>query len=136
VKLTDDNYQNTLVRLTEGVNSLKKLGVDITDIGELLSGKTTTTTSSTTAKKCPPPKILSFTPKTAATNSTSPEILISGTSLYGGTQVFLSGISCTIISNTDTAIVVVTKQKLTGKLKVVTEYGGQDETKEDFVFIK
>jgi hypothetical protein len=136
-KLTSTAYQDTLVRLREGVESLRKFGVDITDIKELISGTTNTTTTQTTNLKCPPPTIISFTPKFAYTADTMPEILISGTSLYGKTQVFLSGLTCTIRpnSNTDTAIVIIPKNKVTGKIKVVTEYG-QVESSEDFVFIK
>jgi hypothetical protein len=134
-KMTNVTYQNTLSRLTEGLQSLKKLGTDISDINQLISGTTTTTVTPTTTPKCAPPTIIDFNPKSAFTGDTMPEILITGTSLYGKTQVFLSGITGTIKSNTDTAIVFVPKQKVTGKIKVKTEYGESLETTEDFVFL-
>lgn len=137
-KLTSTVYQDTLIGLTKGVESLRKFGVDITDIKELMSGTTTTTTSSSTQTanlKCDKPKIIDFNPKSAFTGDTSPIITITGTSLYGNAQVFLSGFTGKIESNTDTFIQFVPRQKVTGKIKVVTEYG-QDETTEDFVFIK
>jgi hypothetical protein len=135
-KLTSDTYKNVLERLTAGVESLRKLGMDITDINELLNGTTTTTSSSQAAKlKCDPPTIIDFNPKSAFTEDTSPQITITGTFLYGKTQVFLNGKVGTIESNTDTEIVFVPKDKVTGKIKVKTEYGNPAETTQDFVFL-
>ena len=62
-------------------------------------------------------------------------ITITGTSLWGSAQVFLSGITGTIKSNTDTFIQFVPNRKVTGKIKVKTEYGESKETTEDFVFL-
>jgi hypothetical protein len=134
-KLTNVTYQETLKRLTEGIQSLGKLGVDTSDINQLISGTTTTTSSTQTVNlKCDPPTIIDFNPKSAFTGDTSPIITITGTSLWGSAQVFLSGITGTIKSNTDTFIQFVPRQKVTGKIKVKTEYG-QNETTQDFVFL-
>lgn len=127
-------YQGTLVRLTEGVESLRNFGVEIKDIKELINGTTTTTTTQSTNLKCDPPTIIDFNPKSAFTGDTSPIITITGTSLWGSAQVFLSGITGTIKSNTDTFIQFVPNQKVTGKIKVKTEYGNPVETTQDFVF--
>jgi len=134
-KLTSTNYQNVLVRLTEGVQSLRNFGVDITDINGLISGVTTTTTTQSTNTKCDPPTIIDFDPKSAFTGDTSPLITITGTSLYGNAQVFLSGFTGSIKANTDTFIQFVPSQKVTGKIKVKTEYGNPVETTQDFVFL-
>lgn len=133
-KTTNVTYQETLVKLTEGVESLRKFGVDVLDIKELISG-TTQTTSQTANLKCDKPTIIDFYPKSAFTGDTSPVITITGTSLYGSTQVFLSGITGTVNSktNTDTVVQFVPRQKVTGKIKVKTQYG-EVESKEDFVF--
>ena len=130
-KLTSPNYQETLVRLTEGVQSLRNFGVDITDIKELISG-TTATAAQTVSSKCPPPTIIDFNPKSAFTGDT-PLIIITGTSLFGKAQVLLSGITGTIKSNTDTFIQFTPRKNVTGKIKVKTE-GGEDESDVDFVF--
>ncbi len=137
-KTTNVTYQNTLVKLTEGIESLRKLGMDISDIKVLLDGTTVTKTAQETGTaKCPPPTIIDFYPKSAFTGDTAPLITITGTSLYGSAQVFLSGITGTVKSNTntDTVIQFVPKQKVTGKIKVKTEYGVSLETTEDFVFL-
>ena len=82
-----------------------------------------------------PTTIIDFNPKTAWTGDT-PVIIITGTSLWGSAQVFLSGITGTIKTNTDTFIQFVPRKNVTGKIKVVTEYGESKETTEDFVFIR
>jgi hypothetical protein len=134
-KLTNVTYQETLKRLTEGIQSLGKLGVDTSDINQLISGITTTSSSQTANLKCEKPTIIDFNPKTAWTGDT-PVIIITGTSLWGSAQVFLSGITGTIKTNTDTFIQFVPRKNVTGKIKVVTEYGESKETTEDFVFIR
>jgi hypothetical protein len=136
-KTSNVTYQDILLRLTEGVQSLKNLGMDVSDISQLISGTTTTTVTTTTTPKCSPPTIIDFYPKSAFTGDTAPLITITGTSLYGRAQVFLSGITGTVKSNTntDTVIQFVPKQKVTGKIKVKTEYGESLETTEDFVFL-
>lgn len=134
-KETNESYKKVLQRLTEGISSMKNLGVDVSNINEILTGKTKTTKAKVqNAQECPPPVIISWEPKTADYNSLSPEIRISGTSLWGGTKVFLSGTSCTIKFNSENLLIVVPSTKVDGKLKVVTKYGPPAETKEDFVF--
>jgi hypothetical protein len=133
-KLTNNTYINVLERLTSGVQSLRNFGIDISDINQLISGATTTSSSSQTVNlKCEKPTIIDFNPKSAFTGDTSPLITITGTSLWGSAQVFLSGFTGTIKSNTDTFIQFVPSRKVTGKIKVKTEYG-VDETTQDFVF--
>jgi hypothetical protein len=134
-KLTSTNYQNVLLRLTEGVQSLRNFGIDISDTKELISGATPTTTTQLINTKCDPPTIIDFNPKSAFTGDTSPLITITGTSLYGNAQVFLSGFTGKIEANTDTFIQFVPSQKVTGKIKVKTEYGNPVETTQDFVFL-
>jgi hypothetical protein len=137
-KTTNVTYQNTLVKLTEGIESLRKLGMDISDIKVLLDGTTATKTAQEAGPaKCPPPTIIDFNPKSAFTGDTAPTITITGTFLYGSTQVFLNGVAGTVKSNTNTETIVqfVPKGKKTGKIKVKTEYGESKETTEDFVFL-
>ncbi len=127
-------YQVIYKRLEQGISSMKNLGVDVSNINQILTGKTKTTKSAVqNAQECPPPVIISWEPKTADYNSLSPEIRISGTSLWGNTRVSLSGTSCTIKVNNESLLVVVPKQKVNGKLKITTKYGNV-ETKEDFIF--
>jgi hypothetical protein len=136
----NNESQKVYERLREGLSNMRTLGVDVNEsnINELLTGKTkntVSTTSSTNQPLCDEPIITSWEPKRANINSLSPEIRISGTSLWGQTRVTLSGTNCTIIYNTENLIIAVPKDKVNGKLLVKTKYG-QYETKEEFIFDK
>ena len=135
-KTTNDGFQKIFKKLAEGVSSMAKLGISVSNIDEILTGKTkTSVVKKTNEPECPPPVIISWEPKTADYNSVSPEIRISGTSLWGNgkTQVSLSGTNCTIKVNNEKLLIIVPKQKVNGKIKITTKYGSV-ETKEDFIF--
>ena len=153
-KSTNSNAQSAFKRLKAGIEDLKKQSTNTTynikdvDVLLLLNGTITNaqnpsvtptpnnlnTTLPSTATTCNPPTIISFSPTSAKTAGTMPQIRISGTSLVGKTIVTLSGTPTTILSNTNDEIVFVPTKAVTGKIKVET-LGGSVESQTNFTFI-
>lgn len=135
-KNTSEPIKLTRARLSKGLNDAKSVGINVVNVNEFLDGPTPPQQqgqSTSGAPKCDLPEITSFYPVTASTTSVSPEITINGTGLYGNTIVTIGGKSTAIIENTANKIVVVPLEKVSGKIKVVTEWG-QDQTENQFKF--
>lgn len=82
------------------------------------------------------PVITGFSPTGATiSNSTFPLITLSGSNLFGKTQVYLNGKPTEIKSSTNSQVVFVPTVKETGKIKVVTSINTATTTS-DFVFFK
>jgi len=115
------------------------VGIDVGDINLFLDGPTPPAQQQESVSNqplCPPPTINAFVPFSAYTSAPSPQIIINGTNLYGNTQVFIGNQPCSIIENTDTKLVFVPTQKVSGKIKVVTEYGEKETTTQFQFFFK
>lgn len=136
-KKTNKSFQKIREVLNKALTDAKGVGIDVGDINLFLDGPTPPAQQQESVSgqaKCPPPKINAFVPFSAYTSAPSPQITINGENLYGNTQVFIGNQPCNIIENTDTKLVVVPTQKISGKIKVVTEYE-QTETQSSFQFI-
>ena len=149
---TDTTIKEIGERIKLGLNSFNQLasnttlGVQKIDIDKLIKGTVQTNnpdkqnnpsnnqnTSDSNIPSCLPPTIIKFDPVRSKKSGRLPEIELSGTNLYGKTEIFIGDKPCTIKKVTNTKVIFVPTTTTSGKIKIVT-LGDTVESTTDFVF--
>lgn len=122
--------QQILLRLKEGLVSAKTVGLTVPDIGIFVSGTTSTlpqggqpnnqNTTTTGGPACPPPVIRSVAPLSANKNI---PVTISGSSFFEPVQVTVSGVTAVISNVTKTTITFFPPENVSGPIVVKTKFG-------------